>query len=83
MSGQDDQPKVSTTRQHAVPHEELVEAALEDGAVPSRAAVWAWFAAGAIALETDGYPIGASSAADVADAMLAEYDRRFRELGRA
>jgi hypothetical protein len=76
MSGQDDRPKLSTIRQHALPHEEMVEAALE-GAAPSRAAVWAWFAAGAIALEKGGYPVGAPSAAGLADDMLAEYDKRF------
>jgi hypothetical protein len=71
-----DHPYNAATRMHAVPHEELVEAALE-GATPSRGAVWAWFATGALALEKGDGPAGVRSAAGVADDMLAEYDRRF------
>jgi hypothetical protein len=76
MSDRDQQHGATSIRTHAIPHEELVEAALE-GADPSRGAVWAWFAAGAIAGAKDDGPAGVSAAAGCADAMLAEYDRRF------
>jgi hypothetical protein len=72
----DQQHEHSAASAHPVPHEELVGAALE-GAAPSRASVWAWFAAGAMALEKGVNPVGAPSAAGLADAMLAEYDMRF------
>jgi hypothetical protein len=76
MNDQDHLHGEAATRTHAIPHEELVEAALE-GATPSRGAVWAWFATGAIALAKDDGPAGVRSAAGFADAMLVEYDRRF------
>jgi hypothetical protein len=76
MSDQDYQHGTAGTRTHAIPHEELVEAALE-GAAPSRGAVWAWFATGAMAIERADGPAGVRSAAGLADAMLAEYDQRF------
>jgi hypothetical protein len=76
MNDHDTQHGSAGVRTYAVPHEELVEAALEDAA-PSRGAVWAWFATGAMAVEKADGPAGIRSAAGLADAMLAEYDRRF------
>jgi hypothetical protein len=76
----DQQHEHSAASARPVPHEELVGAALESAA-PSRASVWARFAAGAIALEKGGHPVGAPAAAGLADAMLAEYDIRFPTAG--
>jgi hypothetical protein len=76
MNDHDHRDGSTAMRMRVVPHEELVEATLE-GAAPSRAAVWAWFASGAIAVERGERPEDVRSAAGIADAMLAEYDRRF------
>ncbi|HET6172605.1 MAG TPA: hypothetical protein VFD90_08370 [Gaiellales bacterium] len=73
MSNAQDDPR----RDLAPAHESLVEAALDSFDRPSRAAVWAQFAAAALAVVRDGSPLGAPDAAAVADALLAEYDTRF------
>jgi hypothetical protein len=46
-------------------------------AAPSRATVWAMFAAAAGTLEAAGSPVGVTFAAERADAMLSAYEDRF------
>jgi hypothetical protein len=57
-------------RDRASAPEALVEAALDSFDRPSRAAVWAKFAAAAVTL-------GPVAAAEAADALLGEFDKRF------